>query len=260
MKDKHYRVGAVMSLIAGFLGVAVTYYLFIKGWKPLIAVEIANGRPDEGFIVTYVLPMLTDLTMIGGALWLLAAVGFFKRAPWTWTVAVVASVLSLSASFFPSIPMLSRGLPPTYFAVFLPNLVFFFALLCYVNPVDRRVLWLSFLGGMTAVLCFMNGVASMSKAITTQMSFYVPVQQLCWVAALAWGIFTAGLILRKVWAHQVGLLAGILGTLAGFPLAALTTVEQMRPSMFTPGPALAAILFVVLLTAWFRRALNEWCG
>lgn len=260
MTDRHHSLGAAMAFVAGAVNVALMYFLFLLNYKPLIAVELAAGRPDEGFIVTYVIPALADLVIIGGVLWLLAGIGFVRRAGWAWNTAVFASVLTLAASFFPGIPMASRGMPPTYFAVFVPNLILFFVLFTQVNRLDRRVLWLSFFSGIATVLTFMNGVASMSKIMTTGLSLYVPAQQLCWAAALGWGIFTIGLILRQAWVHPVGMGAALLAALAGAPLAVISTIESARPSMFTPGPLLSVILLVILLTPWFRKTLKDWAG
>ncbi len=247
MNKIRFGTGALVSFLAGALGVVVTYFLFIHGYRELIAVEAAAGRPDEAFIVTYIIPLLTDLTVAGGMLWLLAGIGLAGKTRWGWPAAVVASVLSLSASFFPMIPAMSRGVFPAWGYVFLPNLVFYFVLLAWVRPIGWRVVALSFFSGIAGVLSFMNGVASIDKILVTGQVFYIPVQQLSWAAAVAWGVFTVGLILEKNWTRMVGLGAGLAATLAGAPLAVVSTVQAGRPSMFTPAPVLALILFVVLL-------------
>ncbi len=258
MDDTRRKVGAAIAVVAGVWGIVVTYLLFLGGYRDLIAVEAAAGRPDEAFIVTYVIPLLTDLTLIGGVLWLLGGLGFATKSKWGWPASVVGSVLSLASSFFPMIPAMSRGVFPAYIAVFGPNLVFYFALLLYVGRLDRRAFWLSFASGIAAVLAFMNGVASIDKILVTGQAFYIPVQQLSWVGAAAWGVFTVGLILRKSWATALGLGAGILSTLAGAPLAVMSTMEAGRPSMFTPAPALALGLLVLLTLPKMRRFLDEW--
>ncbi len=245
-------VGAAVAFIAGILGIAVTFVLFLKGYRELIGIEMTAGRPDEALIVTYVIPLLADLIILGGVLWLVGGLGLATRSRWGWPAVVTASVVSLAASFFPMIPAMSRGAFPAYIYLFGPNLVFYFVLLAYVRPVDGRVLALSFFSGIASVLSFMNGVASIDKILVTGQAFYIPVQQLSWVAAVAWGVFTVGLILRKLWAHQVGLGAGLLATLAGAPLAVVSTLEAGRPSMFTPAPALALCLLVILLLPGLR--------
>lgn len=255
MDKTRNTVGALLAFVAGALGIVVAFVLFLKGYRELIGIELAAGRPDEALIVTYIIPLLTDLTIMGGVLWLVGGVGLARRCRWGWSAAVVGSVLSLAASFFPMIPAMSRGAFPAYIYVFGPNLVFYFILLTYVRPVDWKVLGLSFFGGIASVLSFMNGVASIDKILVTGRAFYIPSQQLCWVAAAAWGVFTVAVVLRKAWAHPVGLGAGLMAALAGAPLAVVSTLEAGRPSMFAPAPALALVLFGILLLPGTRDLL-----
>ncbi len=249
--------GALMALLAGALNVAVTFILFLDGYRELIGIENAAGRPDEAFIVTFIIPLLADLIIMGGVLWLVGGVGLAVKSRWGFTAAVAGSVLGLAASFFPMIPAVSRGAFPSYILLFGPNLVFYFALLGFVGRVDLKVLALSFFAGIACVLSFMNGVASIDKILVTGQAYYIPTQQLSWVGALGWGAFTVGLVLGRPWAYAVGLGSGFMATLAGLPLAIVSTLEAGRPSMFTPAPALAMILLVILLSPAVRRWVTQ---
>ncbi|MEW6032101.1 MAG: hypothetical protein AB1645_04360 [Bacillota bacterium] len=258
MQSGRYSAGALLAFLAGTVGVIVPYVLFIRGYHALINLELAAGRPDEAIIITYVMPLLTDLMILAGLLWLVAGLGFTRRASWAWPLAASASVLGLASSFFLMIPAMSRGAFPAHILVFGPNLIFFFTLLAWVNPIDRRALTLSFFTGIACVLSFMNGVASMDKIMVTGLAIYVPAQQLCWVAAVGWGVFTTGLLVRAGWVYPVGLGAGLLAALAGLPLAVTSTLEAGRPSMFSPAPVLSLILLAVILLPRTRRWLEEW--
>ncbi|MEW6524141.1 MAG: hypothetical protein AB1445_11360 [Bacillota bacterium] len=167
MTGRYPKPATILVALAGLANTVLIYLLFIRSYRPLVDVYPQKSVPG------YVIPALTDPAMIGGVLWFLAAVGFVTHARWAWASAVAGSVLSLASSFFPSIPMLACRLPPAYCAAFLPNLVFFFVLHAWVNPIDRRILWLSFISGMTTVLCFMNGAVSMSKLLSTGMDLYI---------------------------------------------------------------------------------------
>jgi hypothetical protein len=241
------RVAFWSCLIVGVLGAATSLYLFVTGWKRIIAAEIAAGSPTEAVIVTYVFPMLTDLEIIAGIGLLVAAYGFATRKNWAWLVGVASSVIGLMPSFFQMIPPLSRGLFPAHIVTYLPYLFMYCLLLLYVRPVGGKIFILSFLAGVTYVLTFMNGIASIERILSTGLPVYVPSQQLNWVAAIAWAVFSVAVVFRKKWALPLGLGAGLLGALAGTPLGLLSTLTKGGLSMFYPAPILNLFLFLILV-------------
>ncbi len=254
-------LGTLVSLIGAALGIVGSLLIFVRIYFPMIALENAVGRPDEGIIVKYIFPALNDVSILGGVLWALAAFAFYKGLHWAWHLGVIANVIALQGSFFTMIPPLSRGESPLMAVVFIPNLIFFFLLLRVVRQVDWRVVWFTLFAGMTFVLCFMNGVASMNKIMVTEdlthRALFVGVQQLNWIASIAWGVCVIAMIFGKPWSKYVGLGAALMGLVGGGPLAVLNTIEANQISMFTPGPALglvlAAILLLVSIDPWLSR-------
>jgi hypothetical protein len=219
----------------------------------MIAAEIAAGRPDEGIIVEYVFPVLSDIGIIAGVLWAVAAYGFGRRRPWAWSLAVIANVMALQGSFFPMIPPLTRDLPPVTGLIFVPNLVFYFGLLWFVRRVDWRTMAVGLFSGIAMVMSFMNGVASTNRLIVTGMPLFVVVQRLSWVAAAGWGVFTAGLLIKPAeWVRMVGIGAGLLAVSVGLPLGLSAAIEAGGFSMFLPAPLLSLGLAVLLLMPWGR--------
>lgn len=255
MSARENRLGFVLALVGALLGLLGMFAIFMQWYEPMRAAELAAGRSDEEVIVKFIIPFLTDLGMIAGVLWALAAYGFLLQRQWAWSVAVVANVLALQGSFFPMIPAASRGLPPTFGVVFVPNLVLFVLLLKGVGKVDWKVLGLSLLAGMAFVLSFMNGVASTDRImVIPDNPLYVAVQRLNWVACIGWGVFTIGLILRPAeWVLLTGLGAGLLEVVVGTPLGLATTLSFGHFSMFFPAPILSLFLCVVLLLPWARH-------
>ena len=115
-----------------------------------------------------------------------------------------------------------------------------------------RVTWrrtlLGMAAGMTFIFCFMNGVASWSRIITTDLHIFVIVQRLIWVAFIGWGVVTTGILIRpKEWMRILGLIGGTLELVVGIPLAVATTIGLERFSLFSLGPILSLILVVVFL-------------
>ena len=134
-------VGAVIALICALLGIVLVYASFLVVYDPIMASEMAAGRASgEGIadgvsVSKYVMPVVNDIGLLGGALWAVAAFGFLRKEDWAWSTALLANVLSL-LSFFMLIPAMSRGISPIYTFVFVPNIIAFFLVLSYVRKID----------------------------------------------------------------------------------------------------------------------------
>ncbi len=257
MKERS-KAGAIVSVFGALVGLAGVFAAFLLAYQPMIDVELAAGRPDEAIIVRYVIPFLSDIGIMAGVLWAVAAYGFLKKKDWAWTVAIIANVAGLLTGFFGMIPAASRGLFPMFSIVFVPNLITYLLLLTYVRRVDGKIVALSFLSGITYVLAFMNGVAATDKIILSGKPFLIAVQRLNWVAACAWAIFTVGLLNRKRWTKPVGLGAGLMTLVAGLPLATVSTISEGRFSLFSPAPLLGLLLLIVLLVPAGTRMVTQW--
>nr|MBN1228382.1 hypothetical protein [Anaerolineae bacterium] len=250
-------LGAVLAIIGALLGIFGMFIIFTQWYEPMMAAEVAAGRPDEETIVKFIIPALNDFGIIAGVLWAVAAYGFLSKARWGWPVAVVANVLALQGSFFPMIPAASRGLPPMFGIVFVPNLILYVLLLWLVGRVNWKVLVFSLFSGMAFVLAFMNGVASTDRIIVIGTPLYVAVQRLNWIASIGWGVFTIWLILKPAeWVRVVGLAAGLLAVVAGTPLGMATTLSFGHFSMFFPAPMLSLVLIIILLLPWGKKLLQ----
>jgi hypothetical protein len=289
MKQEN-KLGFILASIGALLGIFGTFILFTHWYDPMMVAEIEAGRPDEELIVMFIIPFLSDLGIIAGVLWAVAAYGFWSDTRWAWPVAVVASVLALQGSFFPMIPAASRDLPPAFGMIFVPSLIIYVVLLLVVGKVERKIFFFSLFAGIAFVLSFMNGVASTDRILVTfdadnteQVSvsedvdseeqvavseeeegeeilvneeyhpLYVAVQRLNWLASIGWGVFTIWLIVKpREWVRVVGLAAGLLEVVVGIPLGLATMIEFGHFSMFFPAPVLSLILIVILMSPWGR--------
>jgi hypothetical protein len=166
--------------------------------------------------------------------------------------------MALQGSFFPMIPAASRDLPPAFGLIFVPSLAIYVVLLLFVGKVNWKVLVFSLFAGIAFVLSFMNGVASTDRIMVSGAPTYVAVQRLNWIAALGWGVFTVGFILtRSEWVRMVGLGAGLLEMVVGYPLGMMTTLAFGHFSMFYPAPMLSTVLVIILLFFWGRTLFPE---
>jgi hypothetical protein len=261
--ENRYKVGAIIAIIGAFLGIVVIYASFLSIYEPIMASEMAAGRAggesiaDGVSISKYVMPVVNDITIIGGVIWAVAAYGFIKKEKYAWSVAILASVLSL-LSFFMLIPAMSRGISPIYVIVFIPNIIAFYILLLYVKKVDAKIVAISTIAGMTYVMAFMNGVAATDQMLSGNNIIFMVGQRLNWIGSLAWGIFVVALLTQKKWVLPLGLGAALVTLIAGVPLGVVTSMHADKFSMFLFAPILALGLLIIFLLPKGNKMLTQW--
>ncbi len=257
------KVGGAIALVCAFLGIVVVFAAFLQVYDPIMASEMAEGRAageslEAGISISkYVMPIVNDITIIGGVIWAVAAYGFMKREKWAWSTAILANVLSL-LSFFMLIPAMSRGISPIYALVFIPNIAAFFVLTMYVGKVDLKIVAIGTVAGMAYVMAFMNGVAATDQMVSGGGTLFVVGQRLNWIAAIAWGIFVVALLARKGWTIRLGLGAALLTLVAGMPLGMLTSMKADKFSMYFLAPINAFLIMVSLILPWGENILIRW--
>ena len=81
------------------------------------------------------------------------------------------------------------------------------------------------------------------------------------IMAAAWAIFIFAVLAKKSWAIPVGIFAGTMSMLAGYPLGLHNAlIEVHRFSMFLPAPLLSTGLFIYLWLPGTRKMLAAWNG
>ncbi|MEE8356434.1 MAG: hypothetical protein V3R33_03910 [Anaerolineales bacterium] len=244
---KQNRVlGGVLAVISGLMGIIGHTIIFLKWYIPGMQAEAAE--PGCEILLKFIHPAMSDLGMIAGVIFLVSAYGFFTKKNWAFLLSVIAIVLALQGSWFINVPFMAAGLPPVYFILFWPYLVIFFLIMVLVGKISWGKTLLGFLLGMAWVFCLMNGIASLSRILTTGMPFFTFVQRLHWVSMLGWGITTVGIIMKpKEWMRVLGISAGVLEIVVGYPLAVITAQELGRFSLFSLAPITSTILVVLLV-------------
>ncbi|MHA1562772.1 MAG: hypothetical protein ACTSPA_11665, partial [Promethearchaeota archaeon] len=110
----NYKLGAWFALIGSVLGIALNYSFFTEIYKPLLAAQEIICGAGCVMIIKFMLPVFTDVGIIAGILYLIAAIGLFKKEKWGYILAVTANVLALWTSFWPMIPVMdamAKGYP-----------------------------------------------------------------------------------------------------------------------------------------------------
>ncbi len=260
MKNYKY-LGAVISAIGIFTGLLL-FYLLSGDYMTVIHGKHAGGRPDEALAVAITYSMLGWFGISASALWGATMYGFLKDEKWAWILGVLAASLQMLAGFFPTIPAKSIDLPATTMPVFLIATVLWFAVLL-LKKVDKKVIGLLFVAGLAYVLTYMDGVATISKYQTTTYNdtwkgMYMMAQMVLWFGAAAWLVFAVAVLKHKSWALPLGIAAGMMSMIGGYPLAIVNIIEVQRFSMFLPAPIIGTGLIIYLLLPSAKKLIEEW--
>lgn len=254
------KLGAALAAI-GILTGLLTFYLLADIYIPNINGKILDGRPDEAVTVQIVFAMLGWLGTSAGAVWGAVLYGFATKQEWAWFWGVVAATLQMLAGFFPIIPPASIGLPTPTIWVFMLASILWFGML-FIGGVNRKIIGLTFVAGLAYVLTYMDGVATISKYQTTTYNdlwkgVYAMAQMVNWWGAAAWAVFIFAVLKRKTWAVPLGIFAGLMSMMGGYPLAIINVIEVKRFSMFLPAPVISTVLIIVLLLPGTPRLITD---
>jgi len=244
--EKNYKLGAILALIGGLMGIIGHYVLFLNWYEIGMAAE--SAEPGCEILLKYIQPAMFDFGLLGGALYLVSAYGFFTRRNWAFLVSVIATVLALQGSWFINVPYMSADLPPVYFTLFWPYLILYFLIMVPVGRVSWGRALLGMLTGMTYVFCLMNGIASLSRIITIGAPLFAAVQRLHWVAMVGFGVVTVGILMRPAeWVRVLGLASGVVELSVGIPLAIVTAIDLGRFSLFSLAPIFSLVCIVIFV-------------
>ena len=244
-KERNYQLGGFASIFGAVLAIVGNFYLFQNWYFRGMAAE--SAEPGCEILLKYIHPALTDLGLLAGALFVVAAFGFFRKEKWAFFLSVVAIVLSLQGSWFINVPYMAAGLPPIYFSLFFPFLILYFILLKGVGRLKWNRTLVALFAGLTFVLTLMNGVSSLSRIITIGAPIFVMTQRLHWVAMIGCGTIAVGIAMQpKRWMWLTGLVSCVLELIVGIPLALVTMQNLGRFSLFSLAP-IGCLLFLVVI-------------
>ena len=251
------KLGWIVTLVAGLMGIIGHFIIFLNWY--VRGMQAESAEPGCEILLKYIHPAMADLGIVGGVIFLVSAYGFFKKKGWAFLLSVIAIVLSLQGAWFINVPFMAAGLPPVYFALFWPFLVVYYLIMIPVGKLTWSRTLVGLLTGMAWVFCLMNGIASLSRIITIGAPFFSLVQRMHWIAMLGWGVVTVSILIgAKEWTWVIGLTAGLLEMIVGFPLAFVTAQELGRFSLFS----LAPICCLILVAIWVLPGSlwHRWTG
>lgn len=261
MNDNN-KLGVVLAA-AGIVTGLIIFYLLASQYNLVIDTKIAAGRTDEATSVTITYAVLGWIGITAGAIWAAVLYGFLNKERWAWFWGTIAATIQLLVGFFPMVPAMDSHLPTPTIVVFVLAGVLWFGMLL-IGGVEKKIIALTFIAGLAYVLTFMDGVAPISKYTTSHddpfwNGMYVMSQQVSWWGAAAWAIFIFAVLKKKSWAIPVGLFAGAMSMIAGYPLGINNALfEVHRFSMFLPAPLLSTALVIYLLLPGTHRLLEGW--
>jgi hypothetical protein len=258
----NFKLGALLAVI-GILTGLIIFYLLASQYNLVIDTKIDTGRLDEATSVTITYAVLGWIGITAGAIWATVLYGFLRRETWAWFWGAVAATIQLLVGFFPMIPAMDSHLPIPTIVVFGLAAVLWFGMLL-IGGVEKRIITLTFIAGLAYVLTFIDGVAPISKYTTSHddpfwNGMYVMSQQINWWGAAAWAVFIFAVLRKKSWAIPVGIFAGVMSMLGGYPLGINNALfEVHRFSMFLPAPLISTGLVIYLLLPGTHEMLRSW--
>ena len=261
MKNNH-KLGVVLAVV-GIVTSLIIFYLLAAQYNLVIDAKMVDGRTDEATSVRITYAVLGWIGISAGALWAMVLYGFCRKEQWAWFWGTVGATIQLLVGFFPMIPAMDSRLPTPTMVVFILAAVLWFGMLI-IGGVDKKIIALTFVAGLAYVLTFIDGVAPIAKYTTSQddpfwNGMYVMSQQVSWWGAAAWAVFIFAVLKKKSWAIPVGIFAGAMSMLAGFPLGINNALfEVHRFSMFLPAPLLSTGLVIYLILPGTRKMIEAW--
>jgi len=259
----NYKLGAWFALIGSVLGIALNYSFFTEIYKPLLAAQEIICGAGCVMIIKFMLPVFTDVGIIAGILYLIAAIGLFKKEKWGYILAVTANVLALWTSFWPMIPVMdamAKGYPeftPLHMFIFLPNIILYFIINGATGKRNFGRLVVGLLTGMAFIMAFINGTASLNimyvKGLALEdNTLYVMANRLFWLAAFGYGLITIGIMcFPKEWIRMLGIGCAIICMLFGFPMGIMTSIAKAEISMYLGAPVMSVVLLLLFLIPSF---------
>jgi hypothetical protein len=261
MKNNH-KLGAVLAVV-GIITSLILFYLLAAQYNLVIDAKVTTNRMDEATSVRITYAVLGWIGIAAGAIWAAVLYGFLHKEKWSWFWGAVAGTIQLLVGFFPMIPAMDSHLPTPTMIVFILAAILWFGML-FIGGVNKKIIALTFIAGLAYVLTFIDGVAPIAKYTTSHddpfwNGMYVMSQQVSWWGAAAWAVFIFSVLAKKSWAIPVGIFAGVMSMLAGYPLGLHNAlVEVHRFSMFLPAPLLSTGLVIYLLLPGTRKMLEAW--
>jgi hypothetical protein len=252
MKNKNL-LGGILASISALMGIIGHMALFLKWYQ--IGMHTQSAEPGCEILLKYIHPAMADVGILAGVLFAISAYGYFTKKNWAFFLTVVALVLALLGSWFINVPYMAAGLPPIYFPLFWPYVLFYFLFLRVVEDVPWSRTLLGLFTGIAYIFCWMNGVSSTSRIITHGDPIFVLVERLHWVAMFGWAVVTVGIIMKpKSWMGTLAMVSAVTELVVGIPLAWVTAQQLGRFSLFALGPLACLGLLIVLLwpRTWVR--------
>ncbi len=257
------KLGAVLAVL-GILTGLLFFYLIAAQYNPIIDAHVMAGRSDEGTSVSITFAFLGWIGITAGAIWAVSLYGFLHKEKWAWLWGTVAATIQLLAGFFPMIPAMDGDLPPSTMVVFIIAAILWFGMLL-IHGIKKNIILLAFIAGLAYVLTFIDGVAPISKYVSTKNidplwnGVYAISQQVSWWGAAAWAIFIFALLNKKSWSIPMGVFAGAMSMIAGYPMGINNALfEVHRFSMFLPAPLISTALVIYLVLPGTRKMLETW--
>jgi hypothetical protein len=270
IESRNFEFMGLASFILGAGGVFLSYLFIFLHLGNILAAETAAARECR-LVAPFFIPAFACFGILAGIIWLTAGVGFFQKKKWAYSVAVIAVVIALFASFWPNIPAMESkaAAPGPWFLIFFSNLLVYFYLVIKIGKESGKKALLGLVLGMAFILNFINGIAATTRMSNrlpgmildgiliedySQAYMYMLTMPTNMIASLLFGYAAIGLYLakRKNLVRIMGLAGVFLAISSGFPLALYSMFfggDGPNFSMFILGPFVSLFVGLIFLSS-----------
>ena len=241
--------GFILAITGAILGLGLFLVLYLNNYELYIDKQLEIYPDKTSFrVITYILPLFTVFAMLAGAMYLVSAYGFLRKASWAYALATVANVLAVQFSFWPMIPAMDTRVNPVFLWVFFPNGIIFILLHFRVGKRSFGQILIGLLAGMAFVVSWINGTASLNMSWMPERfpdnSLYILANPLHWIIAFSFGVICVGIFLfpKKEWIRMLGIGVGAIEIILGVPMAIIATLQKGEFSLYAAAPFFSVLL------------------
>lgn len=249
-KYKNRWFGYTIAIIGAILGIGVNAFIFFTQYNAMIDAQLAQyGLMRTNWkVITYILPIFASMGCIAGFLYIVGLSGFRWNTKNAYKITMIANVIALLFSFWPIIPALDTGTVPYYALIFLPNTLIYLLLNLLVGKKNIGRITLGLITGMTMVMAYINGTASLNIFWMKGELFYIIANPIHYSVMVSFGIITVGIILSpKKWVRILAIVAAVLEIGMGIPMGIITTIQKGEFSMYLAAPGMSILILVVVI-------------
>ena len=266
------KLGIIMALIIGFMGIFVASYLFMTYYEMYIRGEMAICPVGCEYVISWFMPLENDISFLAGMMAFMSIFGFKKNHQWAPNMLVISTIMLLQSSFWQMIPSMDAGImPPAYLVLFIPALIAYVIVAKYVVKASWGRVIVSMFTGMAMITAIINGTSSLNMFMKTggtissdtlgYVDLNIPAHidtlgnpmfqitmRLNWIPGIIFGLITFSVLIKpREITRLFAIAASIMVLITGIPMSVIFTIQKNELSMMSYAPIIVTVVLAMVL-------------